>query len=48
VKFLVDAQLPRNNRSLEALLRHALPKVEHAFQSGGFVELGRDRLAVRA
>ena len=33
-----------DNRSLEALVRHALPKVEHAFASGGFVELGRDRL----
>jgi predicted nuclease of predicted toxin-antitoxin system len=37
-----------DNRSLEALLRHALPKVDHPFQSGGFVEPGRDRPAVRA
>jgi len=37
-----------DNRTLEALVRHAMPQVERAFESGGFVELGRDRLAVRA
>lgn len=36
-----------DNRALEALVRHALAQVERAFDSGGFVELGRDRLAVR-
>lgn len=37
-----------DNRALEALVRHAMPQVERAFDSGGFVELGRNRLAVRA
>jgi predicted nuclease of predicted toxin-antitoxin system len=31
-----------------ALVRHAMPQVERAFDSGGFVEMGRDRLTVRA
>jgi len=37
-----------DNRTLEALVRHAMPQVERAFEGGGFVELGPDRLAVRA
>jgi predicted nuclease of predicted toxin-antitoxin system len=37
-----------DNQALEALVRHAIPQVERAFDSGGFVEMGRDRLTVRA
>ena len=29
-----------DNRTLEALVRHAMPQVERAFEGGGFVELG--------
>jgi predicted nuclease of predicted toxin-antitoxin system len=37
-----------DNRALEAWVRHAIPQVERAFDSGGFVERGRDRLNFRA
>ena len=37
-----------DNRAPEARVRHAMPQVERAFDCGGFVELGRNRLAVRA
>jgi predicted nuclease of predicted toxin-antitoxin system len=37
-----------DNRALEILVRGALPQIEDAFESDGFVELGRDRLIVRA
>ena len=36
------------NRALEGMVRNALPQVERAFETGGFVELGRERLTVRA
>jgi hypothetical protein len=32
----------------ETLVRGALPQIERAFESDGFVELGLDRLTVRA
>ena len=37
-----------DNRALETLVRGALPQIERAFESDSFVELGRDRLTVRA
>lgn len=37
-----------DNRALETLVRGALPQIERAFETDGFVELGRDRLTVRA
>ena len=37
-----------DNRALETLVRSALPQIEGAFESDGFVELGRERLTVRA
>lgn len=37
-----------DNRALEAMVRNALPQVERAFESDGFVELGQERLTVRA
>ena len=37
-----------DNRALEILVRGALPQIEGAFENDGFVELGRDRLTVRA
>lgn len=35
------------NRALEGLVRRSMPQLERAFESDGFVELGRDRLTVR-
>ena len=37
-----------DNRALEAMVRKAMPQVERAFESDGFVELGQGRLTVRA
>jgi hypothetical protein len=37
-----------DNRAPEAWVRHAIPQVERAFDSRGFVERGRDRLNFRA
>lgn len=37
-----------DNRALEAMVRNPMPQVERAFGSGGFVELGRDRLTIWA
>jgi predicted nuclease of predicted toxin-antitoxin system len=36
-----------DNRSLEALVRAALPQVEKAFEDSQFVELGAQHLTVR-
>lgn len=36
-----------DNRSLEAMIRAALPKVQQAFETSSFIELGPGRLTVR-
>ena len=37
-----------DNRALENLVCRSMPQLNRAFESDGFVELGRDRLTVRA